>query len=211
MEELLVYIKNFSLESIIIGLLVFGLTFVIKLPIKKLTKNLEENKRKAINTIIIAIPISLAIVINILYFGLCKNIWFTKLILDATLSSYAMSIILYTIYERLVAIFKSIINKSKNNDDMPLDKVNDVSQNDNNNFTEAIKTTADEFVKDQSTIKEIKQELERLINLKQKIVSCFGSNSSIDTKTIDTKIDNLTAQKTELENKSEEKLTNFST
>ncbi len=72
-NEFLFALKDISLEAIIISILVFGLTMLIKWPIKKYTAKFEENKRKSINTVIIFIPLILAYILSALYFGISKN------------------------------------------------------------------------------------------------------------------------------------------
>lgn len=49
-SEILLRLKDISIEAVIISIIVFGLTMLIKWPIKKSTSKLEENRRKAVNT-----------------------------------------------------------------------------------------------------------------------------------------------------------------
>ena len=74
-NEFIFNLKNISIETIVISIIVFGLTMLIKWPIKKLTQKLEENKRKAVNTVIVFTPMILCFILNILYYGIFKNQW----------------------------------------------------------------------------------------------------------------------------------------
>lgn len=113
MEEYIFNLINYvSLETIIISFIIFIFTMLIKIPIKKLTSKLGETKRKAINSIIILIPIILSIIINVLYFILFKPI---NLIYN-TLNSWLISLSIYAIYERLKLIIKAFLEgKADNN------------------------------------------------------------------------------------------------
>ena len=67
-SELFLNISNLSWEVALIAFIVFGLTMLIKWPIKNATSKLDENKRKAVNTVIVFIPMVLSILLNGLYY-----------------------------------------------------------------------------------------------------------------------------------------------
>lgn len=75
--EIFEFLKDFSWEVLAISFIVFALTMIIKLPIKKATAKLAENKRKAINSVIILIPIILSFVTTTLFFGIVNDVWFS--------------------------------------------------------------------------------------------------------------------------------------
>ena len=64
MEELLVILKDLDLKVLAMGGIVFLLTLFLKMPIKRATGKLQEDKRKAINSVIILIPIILSIILK---------------------------------------------------------------------------------------------------------------------------------------------------
>lgn len=105
-SEFLINLKDISIEVIIISILVFGLTMLIKWPIKKLTAKFEENKRKAINTVIIFIPMLLSLILSTLYYGIFKNIWFGLQTFKTAGSAFLMAVSIYAIFTRIIIIFK---------------------------------------------------------------------------------------------------------
>ena len=52
-NEILFNLQNITLEIAVMSFVVFALTMVIKIPIKRGTSKLEEAKRKSYNTLII--------------------------------------------------------------------------------------------------------------------------------------------------------------
>ncbi len=112
-NELLFNIKYLSVEVVIVAIIVFGLTMLIKYPIKKVTAKLEENKRKAVNTIIVFIPMVLSFVLCLLYYGIFKGVWLTKLVFDVIGSAYLLAVGIYAVFCRIVIIIKGT-NVNKN-------------------------------------------------------------------------------------------------
>ena len=112
-NEILSLISSISIESLIIGIIVFILTMFIKYPIKKMTSNLEENKRKAYNSFIIIIPILLSLIISILYLVLQQHGFTVDFYLKLSTTSSVVSFVLYAIFQRIIIIIKGIKNNSK--------------------------------------------------------------------------------------------------
>ena len=108
--EILDTIKSLSFESLCIAFVVFGLTMLVKLPIKCCTKKLVETKRKAINTTIVIIPVVLSVIISILYFGIFEATWFSVSVLETAFSAWVISLTLYAIYERVLFIVKGFLS-----------------------------------------------------------------------------------------------------
>ena len=92
-SEILLRLKDISIEAVIISIIVFGLTMLIKWPIKKSTSKLEENRRKAVNTIIVFIPMILSFLISCLYFGLFSNQWFETIVFNTSASKRILIIV----------------------------------------------------------------------------------------------------------------------
>lgn len=156
-EEVIEILKHVSLESLIVAGSVFGLTMLIKWPIKKATSKLVDTKRKAVNTVIWFIPIILSFVGSILYYGLLKNTWFNFSVIETGMSALIMSLSMYTIYERVVAIVKGV-RSGKVKVDAELTK-------------EVIKTTTKEIKNSQKQIKAVKDKLDSLFEIKNSLVS----------------------------------------
>ena len=111
--EFLLNLKEISIQVIVISILVFALTMLIKWPIKKATAKLSENKRKAVNTVIVFIPMLLSFVLTFLYYGLFEKIWFDTVIYDTMVSSYLIAVAIYAIYTRIVILIKGMKNSKK--------------------------------------------------------------------------------------------------
>lgn len=92
-SEFLLSIKHLSILEVVISLLVFTLTMIIKIPTKKATSKLKEGKRKAVNTVIVFIPIVLSFVFSLLYYGIFEKVWFDGAVLDTFASSYILAVI----------------------------------------------------------------------------------------------------------------------
>lgn len=113
LDELLINLDKISFEVLIEAVLVFALTMLIKLPIKKRTAKFEENKRKALNTFIIFIPMFLSVLLSTLYSGYFFKIWSSLKIYQNAISVYILSVTIYAIFSRIMVIVKSA-NSSKN-------------------------------------------------------------------------------------------------
>ena len=117
-SELFLNLCNLSWEVALIAFIVFGLTMLIKWPIKKATSKLEENKRKAVNTVIVFIPMILSILLNGLYYGIFKHEWFTGIVFESAGSIYILALAIYAIYSRIVIIIKGAKTTSETNENL---------------------------------------------------------------------------------------------
>ena len=100
--------KNYTLEALLIGFGAFLLTYLIKLPIKKKTSTLEENKRKMVNIVIMFIPLVLSFIASVVYYGITERQWISLLVLDSAISSWLISLSLYAIVSRIWLVIKGI-------------------------------------------------------------------------------------------------------
>ena len=100
--------KNYTLEALLIGFGAFLLTYLIKLPIKKKTSTLEENKRKMVNIVIMFIPLVLSFIASVVYYGITERQWISLLVLDSAISSWLISLSLYAIVSRIWLVIKNI-------------------------------------------------------------------------------------------------------
>lgn len=159
-EELIFNLKQTSLEAVIIGVIVFGLTMLIKWPIKKFTAKFDENKRKAINTVIVFIPMILSLVFNGLYFGIFKSTWFNAMVFDSMATSYLISVSIYAIFSRIVVIVKG---SKTNSEDIDLSKqaIKYIKSN--------IKGLSKTLKLDEKKLSEIVSKIENLLTLKEEI------------------------------------------
>lgn len=201
-SEFLLNIKDISWEVIVISILVFGLTMLIKWPIKNATSKLEENKRKAVNTVIVFIPMILSLILSALYYGIFRKEWFTSIVFDVMGSSYLLAVAIYAIYSRIVILIKGA--KSTTNSE-----TSNLSKETISYIKKNIKTISSTLKVDEKNLTSIVNKIDSLLTLKDEILSNTSLQDIAATESIDNQINELQAQKQELEssiNKSQEEL-----
>lgn len=105
--DLINSITNITKESLILSFVVFVLTMLIKKPLKTITSKLNEDKRKAINTIILLIPLCISFILSLIGKVIFKNLWQINIAETAT-TSWILSLTIYGIVERILIIVKGI-------------------------------------------------------------------------------------------------------
>ena len=201
-SEFLLNIKDISWEVIVISILVFGLTMLIKWPIKNATSKLEENKRKAVNTVIVFIPMILSLILSALYYGIFRKEWFTSIVFDVMGSSYLLAVAIYAIYSRIVILIKGA--KSTTNSE-----TSNLSKETIAYIKKNIKTISSALKVDEKNLTSIVNKIDSLLTLKDEVLSNTSLQDIAATESIDNQINELQAQKQELEssiNKSQEEL-----
>lgn len=129
-NEILFNIQNITLEIALMSLIVFGLTMLIKIPIKRATSKLEEAKRKSYNTLIILIPIVLSILACFIYYGIDGKSNWTDLALRNSMTVYIFATFIYAVYQRIVIVIRGMKTKdTKTNSTLPQDVVKYLKQN----------------------------------------------------------------------------------
>ena len=129
-NEILFNIQNITLEIALMSLIVFGLTMLIKIPIKRATSKLEERKRKSYNTLIILIPIVLSILACFIYYGIDGKSNWTDLALRNSMTVYIFATFIYAVYQRIVIVIRGMKSKdTKINSTLPHDVVKYLKQN----------------------------------------------------------------------------------
>ena len=129
-NEILFNIQNITLEIALMSLIVFGLTMLIKIPIKRATSKLEETKRKSYNTLIILIPIVLSILACFIYYGIDGKSNWTDLALKNSMTVYIFATFIYAVYQRIVIVIRGMKSKdTKINSTLPQDVVKYLKQN----------------------------------------------------------------------------------
>lgn len=192
-NEFLLNIKDVSWEVIVISVLVFGLTMLIKWPIKKATSKLEENKRKAVNTVIIFIPMLLSLLLSALYYGLFHKQWFTSVVFDVMGSSYLFAVAIYAIYSRVVILIKGAKSSSteRATSDLSKETISYIKKN--------IKTISSTLKVDEKKLADIVGKIENLLTLKDEITSNTTLQDIASTENIQNQINDLNFQKQKLE------------
>lgn len=164
MEDYIMYlVNNFSLEFFLMSLIVFVLTLIIKIPIKKATSKLEENKRQAVNSVIILIPLLLSFVANLIYFLIVEKNVLSLEYVSCALSVFVMSISIYLIVLRIVKIVRGVMSGK-----VTLQEVGVAIEN----VTQSLKSEEGSVVDASNTeLDKIKKSIDTLLNLKEKLES----------------------------------------
>ena len=164
MEDYIMYlVNNFSLEFFLMSLIVFVLTIIIKIPIKNATSKLEENKRQAVNSVIILIPLLLSFVANLIYFLIVEKNVLSLEYVSCALSVFVMSISIYLIVSRIVKIVRGVMSGK-----VTLQEVGVAIEN----VTQSLKSEEGSVVDASNTeLDKIKKSIDTLLNLKEKLES----------------------------------------
>ena len=190
--ELLDFINNFSLDILGVAFAIFILTMFIKLPIKKATSKLSEEKRKAINSVIIAIPAILSFILTTLFSGMVNNNWFSITIIENSITSCLLSISIYILYQRIVIVIKGFISGQKSLNETNLKEAISTIKNDIKSLNLVLKN-------DEIKLKDISKKILSLNDIKNKLES---TTSLVDLNSLsetNIKIQELTEIETKLE------------
>lgn len=178
-NELLFNIKYLSVEVVVIAIIVFGLTMLIKYPIKKVTAKLEENKRKAVNTIIVFIPMVLSFVLCLLYYGIFKGVWLTKLVFDVIGSAYLLAVGIYAVFCRIVIIIKGT-NVNKN----LFDNVT-ISEGTINNIKINIEKLSGILNINKEKVGKVVAEIDRLMKIRNEVADNLSLQNILNVKPVE--------------------------
>lgn len=190
-SEFLLNLKEISVEVIVIAFIVFGLTMLIKWPIKKFTSKLDENKRKAVNTVIVFIPMLLSILFNGLYYGIFKDVWFSEIVFESAGSIYISSVAIYAVYSRILILIKGTKSANENNDNFSKETIAFIKKN--------IKVISKTLKKDETNLKEIVSKIENLLNIRKEITNNVEYQDIATIENIDNQVNNLKVQKSNLD------------
>ena len=191
-SEFLLNLKNISIQVIVISILVFALTMLIKWPIKKATANLEENKRKAVNTVIVFIPMLLSLIFSMLYFGLFEGKWFDVIVYDTMASSYVLAVAIYAIYSRIVIVINGAkcSSSTETESDLSKETVAYIKQN--------VKTISQALKLDQTNLETTIAEIEKLLSIRNDIKNNSMFQDIAQAEKIDTQLSELETKKQKL-------------
>ncbi len=190
--------KDYTLEVILIGLGAFLLTYLIKWPIKKATEKLDENKRKAVNIVILFIPLVLSVVASILYYGLAKDTWATLMVFDSAFSSWIISLSLYAIVSRIWLVIKGIASgKIKVNSELTDEAIKYIKEN--------IKNISKQIKVDEKSLTDIVNKIEELIKLRDLLISDTINPDKERIADVNSQISNLETEQQQLQTDIESK------
>lgn len=192
MNDFIVNLNTISLEVFVGALIVFLLTMLVKLPIKKATAKFDENKRKAINTVIVFIPLILSVVLCVGYYlVLGKKLYFESIITNG-LSVYVLSLSIYAIFARLWVIIKSVISGKKSINSTEIKAEIDEVKN-------SVTNLSSKFDFNLTGIDEIVKKIDILKNLKKSMTVDENGLSLVTFEDIDSEIEYLEAEKAKFE------------
>lgn len=188
-SEFVLNLKEISLEIVAIALLVFGLTMLIKWPIKKLTAKYDENKRRAINTVIVFIPMFLSLLFNALYFGIFKAQWFSTQAFDSMVSSYVLAVTIYAVYTRIVILIKGSKGQSTESN-LSKETISYIKKN--------AKTLSKTLKLDEQELEKIVLKVESLVKLRDELTSNIMLQDIPETENLEKQIKELNTQKNDI-------------
>ena len=192
MNDFIVNLNTISLEVFVGALIVFLLTMLVKLPIKKATAKFDENKRKAINTVIVFIPLMLSVVLCVGYYlVLGKKLYFESIITNG-LSVYVLSLSIYAIFARLWVIIKSVISGKKSINSTEIKAEIDEVKN-------SVTNLSSKFDFNLTGLDEIVKKIDILKNLKKSMTVDENGLSLVTFEDIDSEIEYLEAEKAKFE------------
>ena len=190
--------KDYTLEVILIGLGAFLLTYLIKWPIKKATEKLDENKRKAVNIVIIFIPLLLSIIASVLYYGLAKDEWATAMVFDSAFSSWIISLSLYAIVSRIWLVIKGISSgKIEVNSELTDEAIKYIKEN--------IKSISKQLKVDEKSLTNVISKIEELAKLRDLLTSDTINPDMEKIADVNSQITNLETEQQKLESDIENK------
>ena len=196
-ENLLNYIEVISLKSLIVGFAVFMLTMIIKIPIKKLTEKLTEEKRKAINSILIFIPLVLSFVANVIYEGLSTDTWMSLDLLEASFTSWILSLAFYAIFERIKIIAKGFLNGKT--------KTQEVQQNSIKEIQLLVAEITEKLQLDEENLTILKNQISKLKSTKTNLQTNSSNLNISELNNTNIELQTLNQNKIALEERIKEK------
>ena len=192
-SEFILNLKEISVQAIVIAVLVFALTMLIKWPIKKATAKFDESKRKAVNTVIVFIPMFLSLVFSSLYLGIFKKEWFKISVLDLLTTSYVLALTIYAFYSRVVILIKGSKSSSKK-------KQADLSKETIKYIKGNIKTISKTLKLDEEKLGTILADIEKLLIVRDEVQGNLLFQDISQAEKIEKQLNALETEKQELTN-----------
>lgn len=187
-NEILFNLQNITLEIAVMSFVVFALTMVIKIPIKRATSKLEEAKRKSYNTLIILIPLVLALLACFVYYGLVFGGNCFEYVLKNFITVYILATFIYAVYQRVVIVIKGMKTSLKIDPALAKDVVKYLKSS----IREINHTLKDE----KKGLSKISKRLNELYKIRATVEMNVALQEATPLGELDTKIATLKAQQT---------------
>jgi len=190
MENYLIYIyDNFSLDAFLLSLAVFILTMIAKIPLKKWTQKLEENKRQSLNSLIILIPLILSFLISLLWFLIKDKTLLSLEYVSFSVGICIMAIAIYAIYSRVVIILKGFVKKTTT-ELKPVVKNEQLSSE-----TMLDSENASNIENNEKNMQKVSEKFNALIAFKQQLEKYKNTNNTEILKEINAELKSVELQK----------------
>lgn len=177
-----------SLITLIIATLSFLLTLLLKIPFKKLSAKKSEEKRKALNSVIITFPLILSFILTSLYYGILCSVWISIENSKIAFNAWLSALTIYEIYKRLKMITKGLATNTETSNEIKKAK-------------KEIKNLLGELKSDEKQLKNINGKITDLINKnitnnKSDLLPIFQNNIKLatlneDKNNLENKINNI--------------------
>ena len=190
--ELLTFFKGYTPEVLIIAFGAFILTNLVKKPIKKATKNLNENVRELFNVVIMFIPLILSLLATIFYSGVTSNEWVSLKIIDDAITSWLLSLTLYAVVSKVLILLVGI--KTGTIDSKKSKKILE-------DITETVKIVDKISNKDDSELKDIENKIKTLISSRDLLLKDSDNLDLSKISMLNQEIKELKDKEKELKNK----------
>lgn len=162
MEEILNILLSYSSELILISFLVFILSLVAHMMLKKIKEKVKNPKRELISFISKIIPIMLSFGIATVYSGLSNNVWFSREIVDNTIKSWILSLSLYLVVSKLCIVIKNVLMGKTTLDSIYTeDMIEEIKQE--------MKEISIQLNSDKESLEIAKKSLDKLIKVRKKL------------------------------------------
>lgn len=188
--DFLKLLNNYTLETILISIVAFLLTYILKIPVKKSSSKLTEEKRKMVNVVIIFIPLIICYISSTIYYGITQGDFISFLIIDSSLSAWLLSLSLYAIFSKIIIIIKGLLSGKIQYDEISKTVIKTVNDN--------IKTISKKLKIDEKEMNNCIKKLEDLIRVKNNILKISNELNLEEVTKINSEINNLTDQKNKL-------------
>lgn len=190
--ELLTFFKGYTPEVLIVAFGAFILTYLVKKPIKKATKNLNENVRELFNVVIMFVPLILSLLATIFYSGVTSNEWVSLKIIDDAITSWLLSLTLYAVVSKVLILLVGI--KTGTIDSKKSKKILE-------DITETVKIVDKISNKDDSELKDIENKIKTLISSRDLLLKDSDNLDLSKISMLNQEIKELEDKEKELKNK----------
>lgn len=112
MEQILVFIKTYGLEAVVIALLINILTGLVKMPIKKLASKLEDYTK--VTRFVVFFPILIGFGLTVCYQQfIVQSFSFDEKFYSLWLTSSSLSLTIYAILEKMFPSKKKLLSQAE--------------------------------------------------------------------------------------------------